>query len=152
MAAGCVHVSHLSYPAPPPTAPAAVSTTTPTIANLAVVPLAAVAGRTTTTLAVGPGGATLPGRSSGPAGPVGGADIHIERLVGDRVAAADVIAKADGTLDACPASLGGRYRVRAWRAPDLALTDPADLLPGRDRDVVDDAAAPTVQPAARWRR
>src|SRR5207248_2824996 len=52
-----------------------------------------------------------------------------ERLVGDGVGSADIISQADGTW-AAPNVLGGRYRVRAWRAPDLALTTPQLLFVG----------------------
>jgi hypothetical protein len=39
------------------------------------------------------------------------------------VASADVAAAADGTFNA-PGIIGGLYRVRAWRPPDLAIVDP----------------------------
>ena len=80
-------------------------------------------GETTTSIAIGPGRATLNGTVVGPNGPVGGADVHVERLVGSLVAQEDVPTQADGTWS-LPGVLGGRYRVRAWRAPDLALTTP----------------------------
>jgi hypothetical protein len=123
VAGGCVRVSRLSYPAPPPTPPPAVPTTITTLPDLTGVSLAAVSGPTTTAVALGPGGATLTGTVVGPAGPVGGADVHVERLVGDTAAAVDVTAKPDGTWT-LPGVLGGRYRVRAWRSPDLAQTAP----------------------------
>jgi hypothetical protein len=113
-------VETLSFPTPPPTTP----TTTPTtLGNLAGIQMAAVAGKPVTAIAAGPGSASLSGTVSGPNGPVAGADVHAERLVGDQVAVIDAISQADGTWT-IPSILGGRYRLRAWRAPDLALTEP----------------------------
>ena len=117
---GCSRVDSLALPTPPPTAPASSTTVAP---NLTGVHLAGVAGTPTSVVAVGPGGATLSGTVVGTAGPVGGANVHIERLVGDGVGAVDVITAPDGTWS-MPGVLGGRYRVRAWRSPDLALVDP----------------------------
>jgi hypothetical protein len=119
--AGCSRVDTLSFPTPPSTSP----TTTPaTLPDLTKVTPAAVAGQpATTTPAVGPGTATLSGTVTGPNGPVGGADVHVERLVGEAVAPADVVSAADGTWS-LPGILGGRYRVRAWRVPDLDLVTP----------------------------
>jgi hypothetical protein len=54
---------------------------------------------------------------------VGGATVHIDRLVGDAVGSVNVAAQADGTWN-LPAILGGRYRVRAWRSPDMDMTAP----------------------------
>ncbi|MGI8793333.1 MAG: carboxypeptidase-like regulatory domain-containing protein [Acidimicrobiales bacterium] len=106
-----------------PDAPQIPATTTSTIEDFSAVALAGVPGRTTTSLGVGPGDATLNGAVVGPAGPVAGALVRAERLVGDAVVGADVLTKDDGTW-ALPAVLGGRYRLRAWRAPDLALIKP----------------------------
>jgi hypothetical protein len=119
--AGCSgQITTLDFPAPPPTAPAPATTKAP---NLTGVTMKGVPGQAITNVAVGPGTATISGTVVGPAGPVGGAVIEAERLVGDAVGAADVTAQADGTW-ALPNVLGGRYRVRAWRSPDLALTTP----------------------------
>jgi len=49
--------------------------------------------------------------------------VRVERLVGDASASADVTAGPDGRW-ALPGVLGGRYRVRAWRTPDMALLEP----------------------------
>jgi hypothetical protein len=49
--------------------------------------------------------------------------VRIERFVGDASARADIITRPDGTFATDPI-LGGRYRVRAWRAPDLAIDRP----------------------------
>jgi hypothetical protein len=54
---------------------------------------------------------------------VPGATVRVERLVGTTIGTMDVATQPDGTF-AVPTILGGRYRVRAWRAPDLALVKP----------------------------
>jgi hypothetical protein len=118
--AACSRVDSLSFPTPPSTP----ATTTPTtLPDLTKVTVAAVAGQPATTTAIGPGAATLTGTVTGPNGSVGGADVHVERLVGDGVATADVVSAADGTWS-LGGVLGGRYRVRAWRSPDLDLVTP----------------------------
>ena len=89
-----------------------------------------VSGRTTLTIPLTPGRAALNGTVSASDGtPVPGAVVHLERVVGDQFASADVSAAADGTWNA-PGIIGGLYRVRAWRAPDLAQTNPAILFLG----------------------
>lgn len=110
----------ISLPEPPPL-PA--TTTTEPFPDFSHAVLARVPGRTTTTIAVGPGAALIKGRVVGPDGPVDGATVHLERLVGDSVARADVQSLPDGTFTA-PNVLGGRWRVRAWKVADLALTTP----------------------------
>jgi hypothetical protein len=99
------------------------STTTTAPADYASVRLAGVAGRTRTPVVMGPGPANLSGTVAGPEGPVAGAVVHVERLVGDAAADANVTTGPDGGW-ALGRVLGGRYRVRAWRAPDLALLEP----------------------------
>lgn len=111
----------------PPSNPSA-STTTTALPDFSGVALAPVEGSTTTTeVAVGPGRATLAGQVDGPDGPVAGATVRLERLVGDAVATLDVATGDDGMWRA-PDVLGGRYRVRAWLAPDLAAIEPQILF------------------------
>lgn len=111
--------------APLPPAPKVPATTTTTVIDYSGVGLAGVPGRTTTTVAMGPGKATLEGTVTGPDGPVPGAVVHAERLVGDAAATLDVVTGADGRF-VIPNVFGGRYRLRAWKAaPDnLALIEP----------------------------
>ncbi|HEX2851188.1 MAG TPA: carboxypeptidase-like regulatory domain-containing protein [Acidimicrobiales bacterium] len=134
LVAGCTPGSVPPLPAPP-SLPSTTATTAPV--DLSGVGLAAVAGRTTTTVAIGPGGATITGTVTGPAGAVAGAVVHAERLVDDAVASADVVTADDGTY-ALPQILGGRYRVRAWKAaPDnLADTSPAVFFLGGNESKV----------------
>lgn len=110
---------------PLPPAPKVPATTTTTVVDYSGVGLAGVPGRTTTTVAIGPGKATLEGTVTGPDGPVPGAVVHAERLVGDAAATVDVLSDAAGRY-VIPNVFGGRYRLRAWKAaPDnLALIEP----------------------------
>ena len=98
-------------------------TTTTTAVDYSAVGLKGVSSRSATTLALGPGGATLQGTVLGPDGPVDQAKVHVERLAGNGSAVTDVATLADGTWSV-PKILGGRYRVRAWKTPELALTKP----------------------------
>jgi hypothetical protein len=118
---------YAALPKPPTTIPLPPITTSPDYSG---VQLHEVNGRTTsTTVPLGPGRATLNGAVSGPDGIEPNAVVHIERLVGNAVGTMDIPTNPDGTWSV-PNVLGGRYRVRAWRAPDLALTDPAVFFLG----------------------
>jgi hypothetical protein len=100
------------------------STTTTARVDFSKVELPPVEGSTTTTLALGPGRAALEGVAVAPSGAAAaGAIVRIERLVGDAVAVADVPVGLDGRWSLSDV-LGGRYRVRAWLAPDLAMVEP----------------------------
>lgn len=107
---------------PPPVSMPPTTVTVPPM-DYSGVALPQAAGATTTTLAIIPGGATLTGRVTGPDGPVEGAIVRAERLVGDAVASIDGLTRADGGFTIAGIK-GGRFRVRAWRAPELALVSP----------------------------
>ena len=118
---GCSSSDPEAAPAPSPsvletttTVGATTSTAKPTTTTTGVP-------RTTTTtvLAMGPGNASIGGTVSGPAGPAEGAIVRVERLVGKAVATTDVTTAAGGSWQ-LGSILGGSYRVRAFRAPDLA--------------------------------
>ena len=111
-------------PAPPTTGPTTSSTARPDLSGVA---LAGVPGTTSTTVLLTPGEATLQGIVVGPDGPLAGATVLLERLVDEGVGAATIPTGPDGRWSA-PMILGGRYRVRAWRAPDLALTTPESVF------------------------
>jgi hypothetical protein len=133
--AGCSNVQTLSYPTP--TGPVAASkAAAPTLPdNLSSVTQPPVAGATTTTLpGVGPGAATLNGSVFGPSGPVGGATVEADRVVGDQVASARATTAADGSWRIA-GILGGIYRVRAWHTPNLAVTTPQVLFLGDSQDL-----------------
>ena len=108
-----------------PPAPSIPATTTTVVVDLSGIALAAVPGRTTTTIALQPGKATISGTIVGPGGPVPQAVVRAERIVGEASGSVDIVTGPDGTF-AFTGILGGRYRVRAWKpAPDnLALTTP----------------------------
>jgi hypothetical protein len=126
--AGCSGVANLHIPVPPSTVKPDSSATTVTT-DLTGVNLTPVGSTPPTTVVLTPGAASLSGIVTGPAGVVGGATVLVERLVGDSVGAKAVPTGPDGTWKLA-AIRGGRYRVRAWRAPDLALTTPQILLLG----------------------
>lgn len=110
-------VPSIDLPTPPTTRAGELATTVPDYSGVA---LAAIPGVTTVPPpALAPGSSRITGTVRGPDGPVGGAVVRIERFVGDTSARADIITRADGTFASDPI-LGGRYRVRAWRAPDLS--------------------------------
>lgn len=83
---------------------------------------------------IGPGRAALSGTVQGPTGPLPGAMIEVERLVGTSAARAMLTSDAGGTWH-LGGVLGGRYVVRAWLAPNLAETSPTTffLADGVDR-------------------
>ncbi len=143
--AGCVSGTVAALPPPPTTLAPLTSTTLPlgrpiTLESVGgtTVPPKVTLGPGTATLSGtvnGPAGASAPGAAPGaaaggpPAGgraPVPGATVEIERLVGSSEAATEVSAGADGSWT-LPHVLGGRYRIRAWRAPSLAQVQP-DIL------------------------
>lgn len=125
---------------PLPPAPKLPSTTTTIATDFSGVGLGAVApGRTTTTVKFGPGRATLAGTVVGPDGPVPGAVVRAERIVGDATATMDIVTGPDGAFT-IPKVLGGRYRIRTWKpAPDnLALLEPVVFfLEGSENKRVD---------------
>lgn len=135
LTSGCsTGVATLSFPNPPAvtsTAPPVSTATFPT--GLAATTENPVDGVTTTTVpTVGPGPATLTGTVLGPAGPVGGAVVEADRLVGSAAAVARTTSAADGSWS-LPDILGGRYRVRAWESPNLDLTDPQTIFLAADQ-------------------
>jgi hypothetical protein len=122
--AGCAgSVQTLDFPSPPSTAGA--SAPAPTLpADLAAHSETGVAGATTTTtVALGPGTAAITGTVIGPGGPIPEATVQIQRLVGSQVGAT-LIESARGGSFRLIGILGGRYRVRAWKIPSLAMTAP----------------------------
>ncbi len=124
LAAGCGGVESLSFRNPPATTarPAVSPLTLPGNLNLVQQPV--VPGITTTTLpAIGPGNASITGSVFGPGGPVPGASVEADRLVGDQVATASATTGADGSFTIANI-LGGRYRIRAWHGPNLGMTAP----------------------------
>ena len=115
------------------TAPAPSTTARPTTTSSTLKPTTTV----TTMLALGPGNASIVGTVSGPAGPIDGAIVRIERLVGKNVAATEVTTSGGGTFQ-LPEILGGSYRVHALRPPDFGASPvEAFFLAANDRKTVD---------------
>lgn len=108
---------------PPAPVPSLSTTTVTTLPDLSHESLPAIAGVTTAPpVAITPGHAGMTGTVVDDTGaPVGGAIVGLERVVGGRSGQSSVVAGADGTWVA-RGILGGVYRVRAWRPPDLAGT------------------------------
>ena len=131
--AGCSGVQTLSFSTPPTTVSqgAVPEATLPT--NLSSIGQPGVAGVTTTTVPViGPGSSSLHGTVFGPSGPVAGATVEADRVVGDHVTSARVATAADGSWT-IGKILGGRYRVRAWQSPSLDLTTPQVFFLGANQ-------------------
>lgn len=123
--AGCVGGGLAPLPAPPTTQAGGGATTTAPPDTAA---LASLGGSPTTTAVVaGPGHAVIAGTVTGPDGPVPGATVRATRVVGSRSASVTVLTGADGTYRVAGV-LGGAWRVRAWRAPDLAEPDAVVLF------------------------
>lgn len=116
VAAGCSG-NHDAVPAPNPG-----SSVTTAPVDLSGVALAGVPGATTSTI-VEAGTASITGAVKGPGGLIVGATVRIERLVADREIRTDVLTGPDGRY-ALLNIPGGRYRVRAFRAPTLAQVLP----------------------------
>jgi hypothetical protein len=138
VAVGCSSSAPSAAPitAPPTEAPAPPSTVTSTTGKPTTTSSTVPRTTVTTALAVGPGNAYLSGSITGPQGPVDGATVHVERLVGKAVATADV--QSMGGQWQLPAVLGGSYRVRAFKSPDLAQSDVQTFfLAANERKVVD---------------
>jgi hypothetical protein len=120
--------------APTTTAVAAPSTTgRPTTTATTVRPTTTL----TTLLGFGPGDASIVGTVTGPAGPVDGAIVRVERLVGKDVASQDVTTAGGGTWGVT-FILGGSYRIRAFKPPDFGSSPTAAVfLAANERKIVD---------------
>lgn len=104
--------------------------TTTTDVDYSNVPLRGVGGRSPTTSVVfGPGHATVGGTVVGEEGVIAGATVLVERVVSGSVGAITVQTAEDGSWT-LPQVFGGRYRVRAWRVPDLIQTTPTAVFLG----------------------
>lgn len=96
-------------------------------------PLPAVAGTTTTITPPNVGNARIDGIVVGPAGPVGGAVVRIERFLPEATQVVDAVAGPDGRYELAGIG-GGRYRVRAFKAPAFAQATAELLFLADDED------------------
>jgi len=125
--AGCASSSVPELPAAPTTVAPVPTTSTPDSGGAF---LQSVAGVTTSTsVALGPGTSGLNGVVTGPSGPVGGAVVEVDRVTRPGVTPATdrISTAADGSWS-LTGILGGAYILRAWRAPDLAITQPVSIF------------------------
>lgn len=79
------------------------------------------------------GDASLSGTLTGPDGPVARGRVRLERFVGETSAELEVVTDAQGRWSA-KGILGGRYRVRGWRRPDVAMNSSYLLFLGAEED------------------
>lgn len=116
--AGCNSASVAPLPKPPEVSELP---TTTTLADFSGVSLPKVPGTTTTVASPFRGGAAqIAGRVTLGGTPIGGAVVRVERFDGDSVSGSvDVTSEANGNYLVNSLN-GGRYRVRAFRAPDAA--------------------------------
>lgn len=120
-------VERLAVPAPSPTT---TSPRSPATLDLVSRRLAAVKGTVVTTpVRVKPGRATLVGTVLGPGGPVAGATVRAERLVGGRGATITAVTSVGGTWSITGVA-GGRWKLRAWKAPEWAQPSPVAVFVG----------------------
>lgn len=124
VAAAMIVVSCGPGPYRPLTAPERSTTTGPATTSTldpAAITLPTVGGGGATgEVPLGPGPLTFTGTVQGPEGPVPGATVRAERFVGTRSAGVDLLTGPEGTFELAGV-LGGVWRFRAWRAPDLAM-------------------------------
>lgn len=123
--------------APATTVPTTTSTTSTTLTATTTSTTLRPTTTVTTLLQMGPGDASIGGTVLGPAGPVDGATVHIERLVGKLTAATELTTAGGGSWN-MPSLLGGAYRVRAFKAPDLGRS-PVEtfFLAANERKILD---------------
>ena len=135
---GCRTPKPAAAPPPPPSVEATTTVpSTTTTVRATTTSTTRPRATTTTVLAVGPGDASIGGTVSGPAGPVDGATVRVERLVGKAVATADVTTSGGGAWQ-LSSILGGSYRVRAFKPPDLAQSQvEAFFLAATERKTID---------------
>lgn len=121
LAAACSGPQPRTLPPPSSTSSTDPEPSTTTV-DLSQQSLESVPGETTTTLRA-TGDVVLLGVVGGPEGALPGAVVRIDRLVGDAVQTVEVGTDEDGTWrrEDLP---GGRFRVRAYRPPDLTMTEP----------------------------
>ena len=129
--AACATGTTAVDPLPPPPSTSSLPPTTAAVDRSGMALPAVDRGRVTTVpLPMGPGTANITGKVLAPDGtPMPSANVKVERLVGAQVATMDLLSGPDGAFSV-PAVLGGAYRVRAWRSPDLGLVQPALVFVG----------------------
>ncbi len=133
---------------PPPTTIALPELVVPQIALPATadVELNVLDGTSVTTgVGVAGGSTTVRGTLSVNNAAIAGATVEVERIVGNTSAALTTTTDAQGNWEIKDV-LGGRYRLRAWRAPDVAVTQPAILFADASSTATVDLAGQLIGP------
>lgn len=131
LAAGCSSASVAPLPKPPKVS---VLPTTTSLPDFSGTSLPAVAGtQAPRPVELTGGAAVLHGVVTSGGQPVPGATVRIERFLDDRIAGTYLTTQNDGTYTV-DHLLGGRFRVRAFRPPDEALTDAQIFFLGGDEN------------------
>ncbi len=106
---------------PPPSSTSSTSTAPTTLpVDRSLVGLEALPGQVTSSIPLESGRSTIRGRVLAPEGDAAGALVRVDRLVGDAVQRRDVPTGPGGEFVLANVP-GGRYRVRAFLAPRLAM-------------------------------
>lgn len=106
---------------PPPSSTSSTSAAPTTVpVDRSLIALDPLPGEVTTTVPLESGRSTIRGRVLAPEGDAAGALVRVDRLVGDAVQRRNVPAGPGGEF-VLPNVPGGRYRVRAFLAPRLAM-------------------------------
>ena len=124
---------------PPPVTEAPTTSAAPTTITTVAGPPRAT---TTIPLDISPGDARITGTVVGPQGPVPGATVRLERLVGPEPATVEANAPSGSFTFA--SIRGGRYRISAWRAPDLLQTQPDAFFLAADETKTIDLRVTTI--------
>jgi Carboxypeptidase regulatory-like domain len=117
----CARKIQVTLPVVPSTLALRATTTssTPIDHSKEALPVVSGIGGQTSTIVFGASSVSLTGIVSGPTGPIEGATVQVDRLVGDKEATIRVLTDGTGRYSISNKELG-RVRVRAWRAPDFA--------------------------------
>lgn len=108
---------------PPPSSTSSTAAPPTSAQDWSLVALPPLDGTTTTTAPRTAGFAAFRGTVTGPDGPVPGAIVVAERIVGEVVQRFEATAAGDGRYELAGIP-GGRFRVRAYLPPALTMTEP----------------------------
>lgn len=125
----CVQSAVAPLPPPPIVEVPPTSSSVPDFSATSIPP---VGGQTTLPeVGVTPGAAIIQGRVLAGGTPVSDAVVRLERFVGDRSATVDIRTNKEGRYSAVGIA-GGRYRIRAFRSPDVTMPEPVTAFVGAD--------------------
>jgi hypothetical protein len=123
------------FTAPPGASDATLPPPTTLPLSLAGLPLPAVDGTPTTPTVRIQGNASIGGTVTGPNGPIAGAVVHVQRIDGGYTYDSATGANGRYLLQGVP---GGRYRLRAYRAPSYAQTESVVAFVGANETHTED--------------